>query len=64
MGDYRLFFVCTDVDTNEIRRVRHRGESYRYSLTVPTSRKEGEKWGGPSPATSYLIETNLSTNSE
>ena len=28
-GDYRLFFVCPDPDTIEIRRVRHRGEAYR-----------------------------------
>jgi mRNA interferase RelE/StbE len=27
--DYRLFFVCPDPDTIEIRRVRHRGEAYR-----------------------------------
>jgi mRNA interferase RelE/StbE len=29
IGDYRLFFVCHDGDTIEIRRVRHRGEAYR-----------------------------------
>jgi mRNA interferase RelE/StbE len=29
IGDYRLFFVCPDSDTIEIRRVRHRGEAYR-----------------------------------
>ena len=29
IGDYRLFFVCTDADTIEIRRVRHRSEAYR-----------------------------------
>ena len=29
IGDYRLFFVSTDPDTIEIRRVRHRGEAYR-----------------------------------
>ena len=29
VGDYRLFFVCPDADTIEIRRVRHRGEAYR-----------------------------------
>jgi len=29
IGDYRLFFVCPDPDTIEIRRVRHRGEAYR-----------------------------------
>ncbi len=29
IGDYRVFFVCTDSDTIEIRRVRHRGEAYR-----------------------------------
>jgi mRNA interferase RelE/StbE len=29
VGDYRLFFVCPDPDTIEIRRVRHRGEAYR-----------------------------------
>ena len=29
IGDYRLFFVCSDADTIEIRRVRHRGEAYR-----------------------------------
>jgi len=29
IGDYRLFFVCPDPDTFEIRRVRHRGEAYR-----------------------------------
>jgi mRNA interferase RelE/StbE len=28
IGDYRLFFVCPDSDTIEIRRVRHRGEAY------------------------------------
>ena len=29
IGDYRLFFVCADADTIEIRRVRHRSEAYR-----------------------------------
>jgi len=29
VGDYRIFFVCPDSDTIEIRRVRHRGEAYR-----------------------------------
>jgi len=29
VGDYRLFFVCPDAETLEIRRVRHRGEAYR-----------------------------------
>jgi mRNA interferase RelE/StbE len=29
IGDYRLFFVCTEPDTIEIRRVRHRSEAYR-----------------------------------
>jgi mRNA interferase RelE/StbE len=29
IGAYRLFFVCPDADTIEIRRVRHRGEAYR-----------------------------------
>ena len=29
IGDYRLFFVCPDADTIEIRRVRHRAEAYR-----------------------------------
>jgi mRNA interferase RelE/StbE len=29
IGDYRLFFVCAEPDTIEIRRVRHRGEAYR-----------------------------------
>jgi mRNA interferase RelE/StbE len=29
IGDYRLFFVCGDPDTIEIRRVRHRSEAYR-----------------------------------
>lgn len=29
IGDYRLFFVCPDADTMEIRRVRHRGDAYR-----------------------------------
>lgn len=29
IGDYRLFFVCTDPDTIEIRRVLHRREAYR-----------------------------------
>ena len=29
IGDYRLFFVCTNPDTIEIRRVRHRSEVYR-----------------------------------
>jgi mRNA interferase RelE/StbE len=29
VGDYRLFFVCPDPDTIEIRRVHHRGDAYR-----------------------------------
>lgn len=29
VGDYRLFFVCADPDTIEVRRVRHRSEAYR-----------------------------------
>jgi mRNA interferase RelE/StbE len=29
VGDYRLFFVCPDADTIEVRRVRHRAEAYR-----------------------------------
>jgi mRNA interferase RelE/StbE len=29
IGDYRLFFVCADPDTIEVRRVRHRSEAYR-----------------------------------
>jgi mRNA-degrading endonuclease RelE of RelBE toxin-antitoxin system len=29
VGDYRLFFVCPDPDTIEVRRVHHRGEAYR-----------------------------------
>ena len=29
VGDYRLFFVCPDADTIEVRRVRHRGAAYR-----------------------------------
>jgi len=29
IGDYRLFFVCSDANTIEVRRVRHRGEAYR-----------------------------------
>lgn len=29
IGDYRLFFVCPDADTIEIRRVRHGGEASR-----------------------------------
>jgi mRNA-degrading endonuclease RelE of RelBE toxin-antitoxin system len=29
IGDYRLFFVYTDFDTVEVRRVRHRSEAYR-----------------------------------
>ena len=29
IGDYRIFFVCPDPDTIEIRRVRHRSEAYR-----------------------------------
>ncbi len=29
IGDYRLFFVCPDPDTIEVRRVRHRSEAYR-----------------------------------
>jgi mRNA interferase RelE/StbE len=28
IGDYRIFFVCPDPDTIEIRRVRHRNEAY------------------------------------
>ncbi len=28
-GDYRLFFVLTDDDVIEVRRVRHRREAYR-----------------------------------
>lgn len=29
IGDYRLFFVYTDDEAIEIRRVRHRKEAYR-----------------------------------
>jgi len=29
IGDYRLFFVYTNGNTIEIRRVRHRSEAYR-----------------------------------
>lgn len=29
VGDYRVFFVCPDVQTIEVRRVMHRGEAYR-----------------------------------
>jgi mRNA interferase RelE/StbE len=29
VGDYRLFFVCPDPDSIEVRRVRHRSEAYR-----------------------------------
>jgi mRNA interferase RelE/StbE len=29
IGDYRLFFVCPDAETIEVRRVRYRGEAYR-----------------------------------
>jgi len=29
VGDYRLFFVCADAETIEVRRVRHRAEAYR-----------------------------------
>ena len=29
VGDYRVFFVCPDADTIEVRRVRHRGGAYR-----------------------------------
>ncbi len=29
IGDYRLFFVCADPDTIEVRRVHHRSEAYR-----------------------------------
>ncbi len=29
IGDYRLFFVCPDKDTLEVRRVLHRREAYR-----------------------------------
>jgi mRNA interferase RelE/StbE len=29
IGDYRLFFVCPDAETIEVRRVWHRGEAYR-----------------------------------
>lgn len=29
IGDYRLFFVCTDPDAIEVRRVLHRREAYR-----------------------------------
>jgi mRNA interferase RelE/StbE len=29
IGDYRLFFICPDADTVEIRGVIHRKEAYR-----------------------------------
>jgi mRNA-degrading endonuclease RelE of RelBE toxin-antitoxin system len=29
IGDYRLFFVYTDIGEVEVRRVRHRREAYR-----------------------------------
>ena len=29
IGDYRLFFVCADPNTIEVRRVLHRSEAYR-----------------------------------
>jgi mRNA interferase RelE/StbE len=29
VGDYRLFFVCPDPETVEVRRVYHRSEAYR-----------------------------------
>ena len=29
VGDYRLFFVCPDADTIEVRCVRHRSGAYR-----------------------------------
>lgn len=29
VGDYRVFFLCPDADTIEVRGVRHRGEAYR-----------------------------------
>ena len=29
VDDFRVFFVCPDADTIEIRRVRHRAEAYR-----------------------------------
>ncbi|HEY6764419.1 MAG TPA: type II toxin-antitoxin system RelE/ParE family toxin [Candidatus Sulfotelmatobacter sp.] len=29
VSDYRLFFVCLDTETIEIRRVLHRSEAYR-----------------------------------
>lgn len=29
VGDYRLFFVCPDAGTIEVRRVWHRAEAYR-----------------------------------
>jgi mRNA interferase RelE/StbE len=29
IGDYRLFFVCPDPDTIQIRRVFHRSAAYR-----------------------------------
>jgi mRNA interferase RelE/StbE len=29
IGDYRLFFVCPDPKTIEIRRVHHRSDAYR-----------------------------------
>jgi len=29
IGDYRLFFVCPNADSIEVRRVFHRSEAYR-----------------------------------
>ena len=29
VGDYRVFLVCPEPDSIEIRRVRHRSEAYR-----------------------------------
>jgi mRNA interferase RelE/StbE len=29
VGDYRLFFVCPDPNTIQVRRVHHRSEGYR-----------------------------------
>ncbi len=29
MGDYRLFFICPDSESIEVRRVLHRREAYR-----------------------------------
>jgi mRNA interferase RelE/StbE len=29
IGDYRLFFVCPDSESIEVRRVFHRSEAYR-----------------------------------